>query len=819
MTADSASTNSKERFFLIISLVLAPAIMLYFALDYFEKQKNSKLFESARLQLMEPLNNIKQYKNIEAFWCATLNEEIYNSGNPVELSERIERLARITGEQLKYVIWRGKSRVELSNFLTRDQFKIWDNLINDAQRTKGISDPTEIRKKENRVKMLLGPHYLAENLNLSQDLADPHFIRSDNAGHLPLVWINHKHKFSALVLFKPDIITRDHRLKLFFNNRQPAGSHLHLIDIRNTANLTGKHATALKAACFSFIKNGNEISQIDNRLIGIVRASPVEFVANLIIVESCTGNSGRNTKLITLLTLFVLVIALRSKPDFLHPNNISIRVQLLTLLFICSGLPLLSLALGGLEHLKQQREHLIRSAYQTCIKYIQEIDRHTSGEYSRIMQQSHRAVNEFKRLLKDGAPERDTIIQTFSIMHPSRKDFWAIASSANYLIGHTGIYRDGVFNKYSADNFLRTDVPAEIKVINDIGSYYLNFMNRTQIDPKRYAEIEMLTEMFYRKSLTEVVHGFLLISGNIAALGWGATAFPVFVNLVSIHDPKIADYFFWAAYTPDLINRAYVARQIDNMRRNEFGLNIFFYDQYDIFPLDPDRDNSELIDLFVRTGTHPALEPQLCIYDRQNWVIAGFKGSLLNNFKIIALYPMSRIDDAIKKEGHFIIYSVLTAFTILVSLTLLFGHSFTVPLAHLQSAAEAVEKREFGFKLPDLGRDEFGEMGRVFNRSIAELEELAIASIVQSRLMPAKTIEAGHFDIFGRSVPMADLGGAFRVSTAQGHGTVVEMIVPYSSRKAHARGKDQTIRTISAPVMTASLCFSAMLPGMASVHL
>ena len=40
---------------------------------------------------------------------------------------------------------------------------------------------------------------------------------------------------------------------------------------------------------------------------------------------------------------------------------------------------------------------------------------------------------------------------------------------------------------------------------------------------------------------------------------------------------------------------------------------------------------------------------------------------------------------------------------------------------------------------------------------------------------------------------MADLGGAFRVSTAQGHGTVVEMIVPYSSRKAHARGKDQTI--------------------------
>ena len=39
---------------------------------------------------------------------------------------------------------------------------------------------------------------------------------------------------------------------------------------------------------------------------------------------------------------------------------------------------------------------------------------------------------------------------------------------------------------------------------------------------------------------------------------------------------------------------------------------------------------------------------------------------------------------------------------------------------------------------------------------------------------------------------MADLGAAFRVSTAEGQGTVVEMIVPYSTRKAHDRGKNKT---------------------------
>jgi signal transduction histidine kinase len=38
---------------------------------------------------------------------------------------------------------------------------------------------------------------------------------------------------------------------------------------------------------------------------------------------------------------------------------------------------------------------------------------------------------------------------------------------------------------------------------------------------------------------------------------------------------------------------------------------------------------------------------------------------------------------------------------------------------------------------------------------------------------------------------MADLGGAFRVSTSEGHGTVVELIVPYSMRKVHAGRKNK----------------------------
>jgi len=40
---------------------------------------------------------------------------------------------------------------------------------------------------------------------------------------------------------------------------------------------------------------------------------------------------------------------------------------------------------------------------------------------------------------------------------------------------------------------------------------------------------------------------------------------------------------------------------------------------------------------------------------------------------------------------------------------------------------------------------------------------------------------------------MADIGAAFRVSTADGHGTVIEMMVPYSSGETHVRRKNISI--------------------------
>ncbi len=63
--------------------------------------------------------------------------------------------------------------------------------------------------------------------------------------------------------------------------------------------------------------------------------------------------------------------------------------------------------------------------------------------------------------------------------------------------------------------------------------------------------------------------------------------------------------------------------------------------------------------------------------------------------------------------------------------------------------------------MPEGGSDEFAEMARIFNASIAEFEELKIASIVQTRLLPTRPLLIEGYSIMGHCVPMIELGGDY----------------------------------------------------------
>jgi len=54
-----------------------------------------------------------------------------------------------------------------------------------------------------------------------------------------------------------------------------------------------------------------------------------------------------------------------------------------------------------------------------------------------------------------------------------------------------------------------------------------------------------------------------------------------------------------------------------------------------------------------------------------------------------------------------------------------------------------------------------GRMARIFNEAVKDLEELSVARVVQQQLLPQCKINTGGFDMFGRSITLADLGGDY----------------------------------------------------------
>jgi len=131
----------------------------------------------------------------------------------------------------------------------------------------------------------------------------------------------------------------------------------------------------------------------------------------------------------------------------------------------------------------------------------------------------------------------------------------------------------------------------------------------------------------------------------------------------------------------------------------------------------------------------------------------GLKCTSIDTIRLIGLYPASAIDRKVTRKKQ--IFVALAIVSILVSLAmgLFVSRSILIPLAELQRGIAALQKRDFAFRLADLGGDEFGNLARVFNTTLVDLEELQVASTVQEKLSDnmSEVAQSGRLKWFAAS--------------------------------------------------------------------
>ncbi len=145
----------------------------------------------------------------------------------------------------------------------------------------------------------------------------------------------------------------------------------------------------------------------------------------------------------------------------------------------------------------------------------------------------------------------------------------------------------------------------------------------------------------------------------------------------------------------------------------------------------------------------------------KKYIAVGFKGIRLNEFRLIALYPLEIIDRRIDRQREevilFSIFCLLFAFGLAQTLF----RNFLKPVVALKNGALAIEERNFTHRISISSKDEFGQIADIFNDVMIGLEELEVAKIVQESLFPPSEFTQNNFLVYGKSVTMSELGGDY----------------------------------------------------------
>jgi len=774
-----------------------------------------KLQEFSR-KASDVLDQMLLNADAEEFWVRLLNEDAQSSSGSQDFIDKLSAHRKASGEALTGVVWDEKGQVVLNDHFVdlregsaelRMMWQCYKDIYNKGK----DKDAGAVSK----LRYLLGPHLDRDRLAAALYSRHLKLVRPDAAGNFPDFWVFTSGSLTALVFFDRHTMQDDVGLLRFCKEFDGRGMRVGFLNGRQPGQLRNRQAL-LASTIGELEREGRSASQLGQTMIAGRRMAGMKTLFALQHYQPLL-NPGKLTVFLILISFFALLIVIKSAGGSVRMNRCPVWMQLLAILLVTTGLPLLCLVVAASDHVARKRSALIDNAYQTCIAYVQHVDRRSLINRSYMMHRVNRCISAMKGMLPQKYGSEELLDEIVLQMSNTLEDIRLVASSSSAVMDITGCYVGGRHKPFAGGKYRqKSNALFELKIFQDIAKYYLSVINGIPINFDKFNETELIAEMVYQRPFYEIIQNLLMARDTILALGWGDRTNPVLLKLLSLHDNNIVDYFFMVIFKDNALQRDFLNRQADNLERNPFGLK-FIYSNGWVFSRDKQviADNPWFRDIFNKTRGHPAVEPQFTSMDGEDYVFAGIHSQNLNNYYLYAFYPLAKIDDQIAEERRFMLSAGVVGVVLLLGLALVFASSFVSPLSALQAGAIAIRKRDFSYRLPELSADEFGEMARVFNSSITDFEELMLAGIVQSRLLPQQGISDSRFDLYGRNIPMTELGGDyFDYFNVEGGGYVIMA----GDVAGHGVGASLIMAMAKAGVMRCQDCIKDPAAVLARLH-
>lgn len=772
---------------------------------------NNFIFEKSSADEIRALGNFAdtsaqrlQYSgDNNEFWCHELNRIFARAKEVTDFEKAIRELAARHRQKMSWIIWDDRNRVTVKNITSRHSDATWKRVA-DILRKASENWFSDMSKDDDVfVRSVLGEHLQTKTFKRATFRNNPDLNTLSFFKPTGSLWADFNEKAGVMVLFPPDTGAKFQGLKEFINSSDWSDYGIGLFkgDHFFTSDSQLTKADLLSLNNF-FIDKAPEIRHYKNRLItGRYVAEDIFFC----IFQRKAGNlsSTRNTILFALLTAFVWVLVLGEFHHGRLSTGFSIKHVVIGLIGFSNLFPILVMILLGQQYLEQKRQILIEERRVEATNFLSKIEGDFVAETHKIKSFAIKHISNLGQTLRQEPLSIDNTIDFRKSMQKVAGKFMVIASTTFPTISDVAFLNQEKSTLLSNTEsrsleFIETSGKQKMdrlklnETMCKCGAAFIAFYNGTSLPDKVLTEVELIIEALFQSRLNATYHRFLRLLDHVEKIGMGTEKHPTFMHFLSFNAAGLADYLFLFHFNIGAQAQNFMSSRNSLLQGNQQGIKVAHTTGTDLkaMKIEPFQDQEKFRDLFSKLTNFPQPSAEFVELNGETWISTGFISNTIADTSLLALSRVREIDLNLEFEKQQLLAVMLINILLVAGITLIFVQTLLQPVFLLQTVTAAIRARDFSFRVPELGKDEFGKMARVFNSALVDLEEMSLARDVQQQLFPRQQVETGCYDLFCKTITMADLGGdyldVFQVSQTKfviilgdvaGHGVGAAMIM------------------------------------------
>lgn len=751
--------------FLFFCFVLVPVIFVYQGSELLERRKAEKQRQDAVIQISSAISSLPDNITPENYYLNLLNEKFGEAQTPNDFNKSVQSLFSEQKVAYDLLQWHNH-RLVVTKFIddqSAAQLQAWQGF---SYNLYDFYADTELKAKESAYRKLLpvlGPHFFLQTYNMGE-LKIPfnmfrQFIRTANS---PLVWFGEKDNNLCVVRLYPDSFSHETVVRNYFASNKELPQQYAFVEGQKVQFGVYSDLLVVQNSVHEFNRFVELDYVVDEGCMYYRAQLAVDSMIILIVpLESGGFGSAFIARLLFLVLTMFFAWFVRSELLVSGLRNMSIIRQTLVFTMISAGIPSLVLFFSGASYFAQRQELLVQQKYRQMADYLQNIDQQSATYLAFVSNIIEASVPLFTHELSESEKVSAKIRQHF--IRALRSDFYddvlyLLLDREKIISGY--VYLDFSKSNKKPQGVANKQQRQEARMWWSLLKEYLFMLNGMAGRSGMPDDVALFVETSFQKTYQLLIGYFLDADGKFVHTGYGSTQAYLFIKTEDQADYEGFDTVVLGILSELSFARGYLRRVIDGLQRNPYGLRVYALSGSKVFPeASLEAGVQEKFAALSSATIHS--RPQIVECNDEQWLFCGLTSKTMNYVDLVALFPLSNILSQVEEERRDLLIIGVIALALVLMLVLIFNFNLVFPIRQLNLAAEALESRDFNFRVATLPDDELGEMGRIFNRSIEDFEELHIASAVQARLFPQKALSFKNISLFARTVPMVELGGDY----------------------------------------------------------